>query len=385
MEHVNEVNPVNYSGIKIPSSLEDLYDDDNKENTILFNGSNRLQSKTENWELNYKSHRILPDVKYQDEIPIIEVKSKFGYTKLSSIGGILTIKGKPKSRKTFFLSLIVANFLKTSSNNDIFKITIPDGKSKILFFDTEQSNSEAQLVFDRVRNQVNSEALDNLIVLGLRTMSPKQRIEFIEETIQNISGVFLVIIDGIRDLVSDINNADEATFVLHKLMKWTGEGQLHLINVIHQNKGDNNPRGHLGSELVNKSQSMIEIEKKNEVSVVRPTETRSFNFDSFAFGVNEYGTPYLIDGYVEKSRSNNSEKKNPEELDIQIHIQLLNEILRPSSKYGKVELSNLLKNRWLQDGYVISDVASTRLVNYYVSTGIIRKLGFGRKDKYVLC
>lgn len=385
MEQINEVNPVNDTGMEIPSSLEDLYDDIKKETTISINGSNKLLSKKDNWKLNFESYRILPDVDYQDDPVIIEVKSKSGYTKLASIGNILTITGKPKSRKTFLLSLIVAHFLKSENNNDTFKMSTPIGKNKILFFDTEQSTSDAQLIYKRIKSQVNLRGLDNLIVLGLRTMSPKQRVEFIEESLQNISGVFLVIIDGIRDLVSDINNADEATFIIHKLMKWTGEGKLHLINVIHQNKVDNNPRGHLGTELVNKSQSVIAIEKKNDISIVRATNTRGLDFDSFAFGVNEYGTPYLIDGYIEKSKVKDTPKENPVDLADQFHKEIINEVLQPGNKYGKVELSNALKNRWGKDGYNVSDVVMRRLLDYYVSIGLIRKLGIGRKDKYVLC
>ena len=61
-----------------------------------------------------------------------------------------------------------------------------------------------------------------------------------------------MVIDGIRDLVYDINSPSEATCVISKLMQWTDEYQIHLHTILHQNKSDENARGHIGTEINNK-------------------------------------------------------------------------------------------------------------------------------------
>lgn len=369
-------------------SLDDLYNDlDDLLNNEVINklsSHNDLNNSKANWLNRYELYRIYPNKAYPEEITILEVKSDSGYSKISSIGNILTIVGKAKSRKTFFLSLIVSSFLKGENNNDIFRTIIPKDKNKILVFDTEQSNADAQVIFERVKNQINGASMDDFIVFGLRSMSPMDRLLFIEEMINNIEGVFLVIIDGIRDLISDINNANEATMITHKLMKWSGSRKLHIINVIHQNKIDTNARGHLGTELVNKSESVISIEKKNEVSIVKQVQLRGKDFKSFAFSINEYGTPFLIDGYNEKAKKEAFNQQIPENFDLEYHQGILTDLIFHGQKYGKVELCTLLKNEWAKKGFEITNKAMFGFIDYYSNNGLIRRLGENLKAKYIL-
>jgi len=58
-----------------------------------------------------------------------------------------------------------------------------------------------------------------------------------------------VIIDGIADLVSDVNNLEESNLVVQKIMKWSAELDCHIVTVIHSNFGSDKPTGHLGSFL----------------------------------------------------------------------------------------------------------------------------------------
>lgn len=70
-----------------------------------------------------------------------------------------------------------------------------------------------------------------------------------------------MIIDGIRDFVYDINSPSEATKIITMLMQWTDERQIHIHAILHQNKGDENTRGHIGTELNNKAETVLLVEK----------------------------------------------------------------------------------------------------------------------------
>ena len=66
----------------------------------------------------------------------------------------------------------------------------------------------------------------------------------------------------------DINSPREATLIVNYLMNWTEEFNLHLHTVIHQNKGDENARGHIGTEINNKSETVLRVEKdKNDDAI----------------------------------------------------------------------------------------------------------------------
>ncbi len=81
--------------------------------------------------------------------------------------------------------------------------------------------------------------------LALRKYTPEQRISIVEQAIYHSPDIGLVIIDGIRDMVYDINSPGESTRIISKLMQWTDDRQIHIHTILHQNKGDENARGHI--------------------------------------------------------------------------------------------------------------------------------------------
>ena len=101
----------------------------------------------------------------------------------------------------------------------------------------------------------------DLEFLVLRKYTPEERIAIVREAIYRTENVGLVVIDGIRDMVYDINSPSESTKVISLLMTWTGERHIHIHTILHQNKGDENARGHIGTELSNKAETVLQVEK----------------------------------------------------------------------------------------------------------------------------
>ncbi|MPN09308.1 hypothetical protein SDC9_156597 [bioreactor metagenome] len=99
-----------------------------------------------------------------------------------------------------------------------------------------------------------------------------------------------MIIDGIRDLMLDINNATQATTLIGDLMQWTSEREIHIQTVLHLNKGDDNSRGHIGTELNNKAETVLQITKDptdEDRSIVSASFIRSKPFEKFAFRISD--------------------------------------------------------------------------------------------------
>lgn len=241
---------------------------------------------------------------------------KVGDAVIGTLGNFSAAIGKAKSKKTFNCSAIVA----AAINNDCvlnYIADFPEGKRKILYIDTEQGASHCLKVLQRIHKLAELQAdkdCDNLEFLALRKYSPEDRTAIIEYAITLTEGLGLVIIDGVRDLVYDINNPTEATNIISKLMQWTDEYQIHIHVILHQNKGDENARGHLGTELINKAETIIQIEKdKNDhsISKVEAVHIRTVEFEPFAFHINDDGLPVLASDYVFEESSPGRPKKEP--------------------------------------------------------------------------
>lgn len=184
-----------------------------------------------------------------------------------------------------------------------YRASLPNGKRKILYFDTEQSRFHCHNVIERIYRLAGlslTKEDKRIKFYGLREFTPTLRIALIDYALRTFEDVGLVIIDGLRDLMYDINNAKESTDVMTMLMAWTSKYNLHIHCVLHLNKNDNNTRGHIGTELENKAETVLIISKNKQdsnISEVRPMHMRDKEFSSWAFHIDDNSLPVLDDGY----------------------------------------------------------------------------------------
>lgn len=209
---------------------------------------------------------------------------------IGTYGNFSATVGKAKARKSFALALFMAAAVKVGFIKIIEARTA--GKNNILF-DTEQSKYHVYWYNRRVVSICEKKCQPlNFKTYALRPFGVSERIQFIEHILENTKNIGFVIIDGIRDLVSDINNPNESTDIVNRLMYWTEKYDCHINVVLHINPvGDVKLRGHLGTEITNKAESVILIEKSNEspnYSVISPFQSRGKEFDPFSFFIDNY-------------------------------------------------------------------------------------------------
>jgi len=103
-----------------------------------------------------------------------------------------------------------------------------------------------------------------------------------------------VVIDGYVDLIKDYNSLEEAQKLVGDLLRWTDERNVLMIGVLHVNKGDGKIRGHLGSELKNKCDFIVNVRQPEPgyYEVSNPT-ARYKGFNSFHFTRNEDDMPQV--------------------------------------------------------------------------------------------
>lgn len=280
------------------------------------------------------------EIKATDKITIPPKILFVGDCTIATFGNFSASTGKAKSKKTFNISAMVAAVTNTTVLN--YRADLPEGKRKILYFDTEQSKFHCHNVLERIY-KLSGLSLQKddcrLLFWGLREYTPKLRIALIDYALRKHDEVGLVIIDGLRDLMYDINNGKEATDVMTVLMAWTSVYELHIHTVLHLNKNDNNPRGHIGTELENKAETVLVISKNtqnNSISEVRPMHMRDKEFSTFAFHIDDNKLPVLDSGFsvtVVKRK-----EKALVGLEKEIHQEILGKVLEEQtlSKYNEL-------------------------------------------------
>ena len=300
------------------------------------------------WE---KSRIELTD-KYTASQEMIQI----GDSVIGTLGNFSVSIGKPKSKKTFNVSAMVAAALKNGVCLQ-YVVNLPKDKRKVLFIDTEQSPYHCHKVMQRIAKMAGlplNEKPDNLEFLSLRRYHTDERTAIIEAAIYGTDNLGLVVIDGIRDMVKDINSPGEATGIISNLMKWTDERQIHIHTIVHQNKADVNARGHLGTELSNKAETMLEIKKcttNSNISIVTAVHTRALEFQPFAFQINSDALPELVGNYSSITSKNTSKSIDYSEMTDEQHMEVLEQVFSENDSYGYDDLIQAFKNAYTAKGY----------------------------------
>ncbi|MFZ4861297.1 AAA family ATPase [Sphingobacterium sp. Mn56C] len=274
-------------------------------------------------------------VKITDEFkePPIMITISNSDSVIGTLGNFSASTGKAKSRKTFNVISMVAAALRGKQVLQ-YKVKVPPTRPVILYCDTEQSKFHCHRLLSRIYKLIDyptSEVHGNLKFISLREYPTKERINIIEYALYKYAGrIALLIIDGIRDLVYDINNVTEATEITNKLMKWSQELNIHIHTVLHLNKGDDNTRGHLGTELNNKAESILQITKSDldaNYSTVAPKFIRDIEFEPFTFFIDD-GIPVLDENFdltSPKAKKGFSYQELPEENHREVLQELFND------------------------------------------------------------
>ena len=238
---------------------------------------------------------------------------------------LVAITGKAKSGKTFVTSMLMAccimqKVLALERHTDIKGHTaLADYKPlRVLWYDTEQSDESTQDILknrvlrmightdrtDKMRDlwsaeesapSVQSVVEKTFDVFNVRAVEWKERRSLLKEAVTGYEPD-LVIVDGIRDLVNDINDGVLAQEVMEELLHLATQKNCCIVCVLHQNKGseDHNLRGWIGTELMNKAFEVYACEKlmPQRIFKVEQTLTRKYDIEqTMYFEVNEQGLP----------------------------------------------------------------------------------------------
>ena len=243
-------------------------------------------------------------------------------------GELVADCGKAKSGKTTFLSILMAACLTQKALALERYENIPDTPLRVLWLDTEQSQQSTQEILkdriipladlcpadcntlrssvEEIAEMTGPDLNESFYAFNLRGLGFEKRGKMVDVAVRAIHPD-IVILDGVKDLMTDINDAVQATLIMEKLMALAKEKNCCIVCVLHQNKSeqDRNMRGSIGTELTNKAFEVFQCECIEESDVFKVTHTYSRKQKmkrKFYYRINDDGMPEECCDYQERPR-----------------------------------------------------------------------------------
>ena len=196
-------------------------------------------------------------------------------------GNLTAISAPPKSAKSSFVGAMlsaamtprpdVADCLGVSARN-------PDGKA-LLHFDTEQSIADhfnlVERAVARARLTEPPPWLRSYCATGFSITEARLAVSIVTEAAATLyGGIFAILLDGVADLVKDVNDPEECNVFVNDLHSLAIKYDCSVLGVIHLNPNSEKTRGHLGSQLERKSETNLRIERDGDAFVVWSEKNR---------------------------------------------------------------------------------------------------------------
>ena len=183
----------------------------------------------------------------------------------------ITLTGLPKAGKSTFLSAIISSAI---INKPIFTFELklfPEiKKTKIGYFDTEQSAFDFSKTINRIKDftGIGDRVFDYLDCFLTNSDSVKDILGMIHEYLLTQPRCGILVIDGLLDLIENLNDEGSSKLLIRQLKKWAKEYNLLIISVLHLGKKDLTSIGHLGSNADRYAQSVLLVEKSKNNTLI---------------------------------------------------------------------------------------------------------------------
>jgi hypothetical protein len=158
-----------------------------------------------------------------------------------------------------------------------------DGKA-LLYVDTEQAPDDFWHAVNRAKRRACVDAMPDWLqaytIADLPAQVGRKALAIaMADAAEAHGGIHAVIIDGVADIVLDVNDAEECNGIVAELHGQAIRYDCAIICVIHKNPGSDKTRGHLGSQIERKAETNLTLEKDEEVTVVWSAKQRRAPID----------------------------------------------------------------------------------------------------------
>ena len=293
--------------------------------------------------------RLSVEKVYAEEVNVLLIGNQGCFSK----GNLHAIKAKPKHGKTTAIYLMCVALLKEDGWG---ALSAAIKKPKIIIFDTEQAERDAQEKYITALEMAGlpkKDDFERLEIYSLRSQTMQEKRDTIEHVIK-VKQPDIVFIDGIVDLLADFNDVKASQELIERLMQLSTKEvvgkDVAIVCVLHTNKNseDNNMRGHLGTMLQQKASSTFMVTKSNGVFTVTNTESRCGEVPSWSFCYDDdnnivYATANVAElQALQKQKKQEEKQKKAEATKQKRSDKLLQIVGAHGNSIKRSELKNLL-------------------------------------------
>lgn len=268
-------------------------------------------------------------------------------------GDIQGLGGKMKNGKTtaglcMIVAILKGQFMGFEATGDNYKCLIVDTEQSII-----NAADKAKIVHRLLgwSENVNNPRLRSL---SLRNAAREKRMEVLAKAIE-VERPDFVLLDGVADICVDFMDSAKSRETIDFLMKLSKT--CAIMCVLHTNKKDEEFRGHLGTELVNKCSEAYVVAKTDGIAKVKQTICRNAPLSDWAFSFGENGVPEAetllskADGGKDKERDTFRELFQQKSEYIQADLCAAYSLqTNLSKKTGQNKVSEALKNGIISKG-----------------------------------
>jgi hypothetical protein len=150
---------------------------------------------------------------------------------------------------------------------------------------------------------------------------------------------------------------------------------------MNKSKADTNARGHLGTELTNKAETVLSVnpDETGDFSTIESEYTRGLPIETFAISIDVDGLPQLNDNF---KKSDNRQTFKPANLPEQLHKNVLEKLNGKDYNYSGIWAA--LQSGFQDYGHSFGVNKSKDLLKHYIEHGYILKIDIDgtKQSKY---
>ncbi len=222
----------------------------------------------------YDRFRITDTTPIEPPIPVITIAGEI----ISTEGNITTFSGASKAGKSALTAICIAGAICEPGRVDgINGLDVePNLTNKaVIHIDTEQAKHRQQnTVRAIIRRAELRTCPDHYLSYNIRELDLDKYGPITDGIFaaadSEFGGIHLAVIDGLADYIKDVNDGEDSNAIIKFVEGLAIKYRVPIIVIVHTNPGSDKERGHLGSQLQRKSESVLAVKLEGDISFIEP-------------------------------------------------------------------------------------------------------------------
>ena len=197
---------------------------------------------------------------------------------------INVLQGQTGAHKSRMAEHLVSQILKKQGCTDLITLKVHSKNIFCAYVDTERNlssqlaNSVRNIAFNagyKPEEIIRSKLFDVISLMPFQRNCRREALRiYLDSVRKKHKGPIFCVLDIVSDMITDFNNSSETLLFFDLLNTYINDYNTTFLCIIHENPGqgyDTKARGHLGTELLNKSSTAISInfrERKKEGDIL---------------------------------------------------------------------------------------------------------------------